>query len=288
MSMGGAWILEVDIQDFFGSLDHKRLREILDSRMRDGVIRKAIDKWLRAGVMEDGEVEYPEDGTPQGGVVSPVVSNIYLHEVMDKWFYADVRPRLKGASEMVRFADDIVLIFERESDARRVLEVLPKRFGKYGLTLHPGKTRLVDFRNPDELDVEGERKCFDFMGFTHYWGQARNRTWVVKRKTASKRLHRCLHAVTEWCRENRHESVRDQRDALVKKLNGHYNYYGITGNFQSLSKFYQHVRQIWHKWLNRRSQRRSITWSRFLEIVKTMPLPRPQIAHSALKASPTV
>jgi RNA-directed DNA polymerase len=171
MEMGGGWILEVDIEDCFGSLVHSHLREMLDRRVRDGVIRKAIDKWLKAGVMEDGKVEYPEDGCPQGGVVSPIVSNIYLHEVMDKWFDKEVKPRMQGKAHIMRWADDIVLIFEKETDARRVQEVLPKRFAKYGLTVHPTKTRLQEFRRPKRTDRKGKGD-FTFLGFTHYWGKS--------------------------------------------------------------------------------------------------------------------
>jgi group II intron reverse transcriptase/maturase len=260
MDMGGGWLLEVDIQNCFGSLGHQHLRSCLDQRVRDGVIRKAVDKWLSAGVMEKGEIEYPEDGCPQGGVVSPIVSNIYLHEVMDKWFDKEVKSRMRGKAHMVRWADDIVLIFEKEEDARRVQDVLPKRFAKYGLTIHPTKTRITEFRRPNRTDRTGKGN-FDFLGFTHYWDKSRKGNWVVKRKTASKRLRRSLHAITQWCRENRHETIRDQHQALKLKLSGHYQYYGITGNFRCLAGFMYSVRRTWFKWLNRRSQKKSVTWS---------------------------
>jgi RNA-directed DNA polymerase len=227
MEMGGGWLIEVDIADCFGSLMHSHLRNILDKRVRDGVIRQAIDKWLGAGVMEDGEITYPEDGCPQGGGVSPILSNVYLHEVMDTWFDNEVKPRMHGRAQAMRWADDIILIFAKESDARRVLEVLPKRFAKYGLTLHPTKTRLTKFRRPKRTD-KTEPGSFDFLGFTHYWGKSQKGKWVVKRKTASKRLQRSLRAVTQWCREHRHETLRDQHQTLRRKLQGHYQYYGIT------------------------------------------------------------
>jgi RNA-directed DNA polymerase len=286
MEIGGGWILEVDIQDCFGSFAHSHIRGCLDRRVRDGVIRKAIDKWLAAGVMEEGEVEYPEDGCPQGGVVSPIVSNIYLHEVMDKWFDKEVQPRMRGRTHMVRWADDIILIFQEERDARRVQEVLPKRFAKYGLTVHPTKTRLTEFRRPKWTDRKGKGD-FDFLGFTHYWGKSRNGNWVIRRKTASKRLQRSLLAITQWCRESRHETIRDQHQKLKRKLDGHYQYYGITGNFRCLASYLFLVRRTWFKWLNRRSQKKSLTWDKFARILELLPLPPPRIAHSYLCASPT-
>ena len=287
MDMGGGWLLEVDIQDCFGSLEHKHLRSCLDQRVRDGVIRKAIDKWLSAGVIEKGEIEYPEDGCPQGGVVSPMMSNIYLHEVMDKWFDKEVKPRMHGKAQMVRWADDIILIFQKEEDARRVHDVLPKRFGKYGLTIHPSKTRITEFRRPGGTDRKG-KGSFDFLGFTHYWGKSRRGNWVVKQKTASKRIQKSLRAIMQWCRENRHETIRDQHQTLKLKLNGHYQYYGITGNFNSLANFFYSVKRSWLKWLNRRSQKKSLTWDQFAKILKIHSLPRPRIVHSYLRASPTI
>lgn len=285
MKMGGGWLIEVDIQDCFGSLGHQHLRACLDRRVQDGVIRKAIDKWLKAGVWEEGRIEYPEEGTPQGGVVSPILSNIYLHEVMDRWFDRDVKPRMQGEAHMVRWADDILLMFKEERDARRVLAVLPKRFDKYGLTLHPKKTRLTEFRRPSRTDKEG-KGSFDLLGFTHFWTKSRKGNWVIGRKTASKRLRSRVRAVDDWCRENRHESVRDQHRTLVRKLNGHYQYYGITGNARSLENFLYQLRRSWHKWLNRRSEKKTLTWARFIEILEHYPLPTPRIVHSYLRASP--
>jgi RNA-directed DNA polymerase len=285
MSMRGGWILEVDIKDFYGSLVHQHLRIFLDRRVRDGVLRRTIDKWLKAGVMEDGNIEYPDDGTPQGGVVSPIASNIYLHEVMDKWFEETVKPRLRGRAHQVRFADDIVLIFEKEEDARRVLEVLPKRFGKYSLTLHPKKTRLLEFCRPARNAKRG-KSTFDFLGLTHYWGKSRQGNWVVKRKTASDRFQRSLRKVKDWCKANRHEKVSDQHQALKRKLTGHYNYYGVTGNSRSLANFLFQVTRIWFKWLNRRDQKKDLTWERFNQILECYPLPSPRIRHSALSANP--
>jgi len=224
--MAGGWVLELDIRKFFDSVDHERLREILRRRVLDGVLLRLVGKWLNAGVLEDGSLTHPESGTPQGGVISPLLANIFLHEVLDVWFDREVKPRLSGKAHLVRYADDAVLLFANEADARRVLDVLPKRFGKYGLTLHPDKTQLVEFRRPAQRppssddDPSGGGETFDLLGFTHFWGLSRTGKWIVKRKTASDRFRRALKRVVQWCREHRHDEVRAQWQALVRKLRG--------------------------------------------------------------------
>jgi group II intron reverse transcriptase/maturase len=287
--MGGGFILEVDIQAFFDSLDHSHLRSFLDKRVRDGVIRCTINKWLKAGVLEEGSVQYPEGGTPQGGVISPLLANIFLHEVMDRWFEDEVKPRLSGPCLLIRYADDLVLAFSKEGDARRVMAVLPKRFGKFGLALHPEKTRLMDFRRPreggqDKKSAQDARLgTFDLLGFTHYWGKSRVKgKWIVKRKTARKRFTQALKRMVQWCRTNRHLPVREQHRNLVLKLRGHYQYYGITGNGLALSRFYREVRRAWRKWLDRRSTRGNMDWDRFALLLAKYPLPQPRPIHSAL------
>jgi group II intron reverse transcriptase/maturase len=238
MEVGGGWVLEADIQGFFDALEHRVLREILDLRVRDGVLRRAIDKWLKAGVLEDGALRASEAGTPQGGVVSPLLANIYLHEVLDRWFARDVVPRLDGVAHLIRYADDFVIVFSSERDARRVLDVLPKRFGKHGLTLHPEKTRLVKLPHPFRRDTAGGGPTsFDFLGFNHHWAVTRRGKPVADQTTAKKRLARGLKAINEWCRANRHQPVEQQRAALSRKLMGHYSYYGITRNWLSLERF---------------------------------------------------
>lgn len=285
MNVRGGWVIEADIQDFFGQLQHDHLKSFLDQRVRDGVIRRTIHKWLKAGVMDFGKLSYPESGTPQGGVISPLLANIYLHEVLDKWFEYTVKPMLKGRAKLVRFADDFVCIFSHESDAKRVMETLPKRFEKYGLKLHPEKTRLIDFKEPKDPPGSGGRgNSFDFLGLQHHWGVSKKGQWCVKQKTGRSRLQRAIAAITKWCREHRHDPMRTQREKLVEKVRGHYNYYGITGNAPSLYKFHRRVEQIWFKWLNRRSQRTSFTWVKFTAYLKRYPLPRPRMYASALKA----
>lgn len=282
MEMRGGWILEVDVRKFFDSVDHDHLRAVLHRRVRDGVLLKLIGKWLKAGVLEGKGLTYPETGTPQGGVASPVLANIFLHEVVDQWFVKDVQPRLKGRALLVRYADDMVFVFEREEDARRVYDVLPKRFSRYGLTLHPDKTRLVPFLRPPLVvgrdDSEGPGS-FSFLGFTHHWGRARSGSWVVKKRTDRTRLSRALHRIREWCRTHRHEPLRTQQRQLALMMRGHYGYYGVTSNFDALQRFYRAVDVAWRRWLSRRSQRGAISWVRWNALRKVFVLPLPRIAN---------
>jgi RNA-directed DNA polymerase len=287
---GGGWVLEVDIRKFFDTLDHGRLREFLRLRIRDGVVLRLIGKWLNAGVMEEGELSFPEAGSPQGGVISPLLANLYLHSVLDEWFEQEVRPRLQGRTWMVRYADDFVMGFTHEADAHRVEEVLPKRFGKFGLTLHPDKTRLIPFHRPQPRSSgkgtgpAGRPGTFDFLGFTHYWGRSRRGNWVVKRKTAANRFRRALQAVSAWCRRHRHSAVGEQQRKLNQKLQGHYAYYGITGNAPALLSFRRMVRRIWRKWLCRRHRGRTLTWTTFARLEARYPLAPARVVHSIYTA----
>lgn len=279
MTVGGGWVLEVDVRKFFDHLDHGHLMRIVGRRVRDGVLSRMLGKWLNAGVFENGQVSHPELGTPQGGVISPILANIYLHEVVDEWFHRDVLPRLEGRARLVRYADDLVMVFAFESDARRVLNVLPKRFGKYGLTLHPDKTRLLDFRRPRRGNPSGPM-TFDFLGFTHHWGVSRNGKGLVKQRTAKDRFSRALRRVRTWCRDHRHQPVRAQQQALSQKLRGHYGYFGVTSNYLALSRFYREVRRTWQKWLSRRSNAGYVPWDRMLALLERFPLPPPRITRS--------
>jgi group II intron reverse transcriptase/maturase len=281
MAMGGGWVVEVDIRKFFDTLDQRHLQGIVRQRIQDGVLVRLIGKWLNAGVMAEGQLSYPDAGTPQGGVISPLLANIYLHEVVDTWFERDVRPRLSGRGELIRYADDLVMVFASEADARRVLAVLPQRFARYGLTVHPEKTRLLWFGDPRRSGGR-EPGSFDFLGFTHYWGRSRRGGWVVKRKTASGRFTRALGRVAEWCQRHMHEPLRRQHAALTKKLRGHYGYYGITGNAVALGRFLYEVQRRWHWALARRSQR-GMTWDRFNRLLEVFRLPPPRVMHSALR-----
>jgi RNA-directed DNA polymerase len=290
VKMAGRWVLEIDVRKFFETLDHGHLRSIVRKRVRDGMLLRLIDKWLKAGVMEGGTLTYPQAGTPQGGCVSPILANIYLHEVLDEWFTHQVAPRLGGRAHLIRYADDAVIIFEQEQDAQRVLEVLPKRLARYHLTLHPEKTRLVDFRRPDRRAlpppengaVRSRPGTFDLLGFTHYWARSRKGYWVVKQKTAKDRLRRALKRVTEWCRRYRHQPVRVQWTSLKQKLLGHYGYFGITGNYQALHNFWRRVMGAWQVWLSRRSQRAWISRERMQRLLERYPLPTPRLRTSSI------
>jgi RNA-directed DNA polymerase len=285
MAMGGGWVVEVDIQKFFDTLDHARLREFLQRRVRDGVLLRLIGKWLKAGVLEGDVWTTPDQGTPQGGVISPLLANVYLHYVLDEWFEREVQPRLSGRSFLIRYADDFVMVFRHEADARRVLEVLPKRFAKYGLTLHPTKTRLVPFTRPDRppgSDDGGPKPgTFDLLGFTHVWGRTRRGGWAVQRRTSSSRFSRAIKTIAQWCRRHRHLAVAEQHAALSQKLRGHDAYYGITGNDRALSRLRQVVRQVWRKWLARR-RAAPLPWDQFCRLVQHLVLPPPRVVHSAL------
>lgn len=279
--MRGGWVVEVDIKKFFDTVDHEHLQAILRQRIGDGVLLRLIGKWLNAGVLESLELSYPEEGTPQGGVISPLLANIYLHTVLDEWFVHDVRPALACQAEMVRYADDFAVLFANKQDAERFLAVLPKRFGKYGLTLHPDKTRLISFQRPDRVAESGDQDrpgSFDLLGFTHFWGRSRKGGWVVKQWTAKDRFRRALHRLREWCQWNRHRPLKEQHRALTSKLRGHYAYYGITSNSRRLSSFLHKASRVWYSALARRSQRR-LSWRTMNALLKRFPLPAPRIVH---------
>ncbi len=286
MDMGGGWILDVDIKSFFDTIPYCSLRAILNQRVRDGVLRRTIDKWLAAGVMEDGAVSRPDAGTPQGGVISPLLANVYLNEVIDQWFESEVKPRLRGRAFMIRYADDLVIALANEADASQVRAMLAGRLGQYGLSLHPTKTRVVEYRPRKRTSGStSDSGSFDFLGFTHYWGRTRKGGWAVKRKTAASRFRRTLKRLSDWCRRNRHQPVAWQHKRIVLALRGHYNYYGIAGNWRALDCLQHAVQGIWRKWLNRRSQNNHMPWKRFVELLKRHPLPAPTLRAAATGVS---
>jgi RNA-directed DNA polymerase len=280
MDLDIGWIVDADVSAFFDSLDHDLLRKRLQQRIADGRIIGLIGKWLKAGVVEGDTLSYPERGSPQGGVVSPMLANIFLHEVLDAWFEREVKPRMKGRCFLIRFADDFVIGCEREADARRIMAVLPKRFTRFGLTIHPQKTRLVDFRKPARRGEAGiGNGTFEFLGFTHYWTKSRRGYWVIKRVTAKKRLRRAMKAVWQWCRNHRHDPLREQHRKLSRRLRGHYQYYGIRGNYGQLEVLYEWADKAWRYWLSRRSQQSAIPWAKFYRLRTVYPLPQPSIVH---------
>ena len=288
MHCRGGWVLEVDIRKFFDTLDHGHLRRFLQLRVRDGVLLRLIGKWLNAGVMEDGSVSYPDSGSPQGGVVSPLLSNIFLHYVLDLWFEQDVKPRLRNRAFLMRYADDFVIGFRDHRDAQRVMEVVPKRFGKYGLTVHPTKTKLVPFRPPSSMtkgrgEPHDRPGTFDLLGFTHYWDRSRRGYWVVKLKTAADRFSRAVRSIDSWCQANRHLPLRAQQQKLNEKLRGHYAYYGVTGNSSALSRFLHEVERRWRKWLLRRNRDRALNWTLFRRLLQRFPLARVRTVRSVYR-----
>jgi hypothetical protein len=257
--------------------------ELIEKRVRDGSVLRLIRKWIQTGVIEEGRLLVRETGTGQGQTISPLLANIYLHYILDEWFENEVKPRLRGQAHEIRFADDAVLCFQYKEDADRVMEVLPKRFAKYGLTLHPEKTRLVEFGRYAEVNAKrrgNKPSTLDFLGFTHICARSRKGKFTVHVRTMKKRFKRGLTAIAEWCQENRHEPVDEQQKILNAKLRGHYQYYGRPTNYRSIQKFYREVCHIWKKWLSRRTRGDGMTWETFNALLRRHPLMRPRILHS--------
>ena len=276
------WVIDADLKSYFDSISHTHLRSFLDLRIKDGVVRRMIDKWLKAGVLEEGTVHRPVAGTPQGGVISPMLSNIFLHHVLDGWFEEVARPRLRGNCQLVRFADDFVVALEDRHSGKRLLDALGKRLGRYGLTLHEAKTRCVDFRRrrPYGRHWMASATTFDFLGFTHVWGRSLQGKDVVRQITAKGRFARALRSVHEWCKRNRHLPIEAQHDHLARAIRGHCAYYGLTGNGKRLRWFRYQVTRIWRTWLARRSRLRRMNWDRMNELLKRYPLPPVTITRS--------
>jgi RNA-directed DNA polymerase len=278
------WILEFDVVSFFDSVRRPQLMEMLQERVADGSLLRLIGKCLHVGVLDGGGFSEPSEGTVQGSTLSPLLGNVYLHTVLDLWFAEEVRPRLRGRATFVRYADDGIFGFERQDDAERVMAVLGRRMERFGLTLHPQKTRLLDFRRPSRSRGEGRGpNTFDFLGFCWYWRRTRRGNWMVACKTRRARLGRAIQRVYEWCRENRHLPVRQQHEALTRRVRGHINYFGVNGNSPSLRRLVHQVKRSWFKWLNRRSQRARLTWERFEDLLGDFPLPKARIVVSIWK-----
>ena len=269
------WVIDADVEKYFDSIRHSHLRSFLDLRIKDGVARRMIDKWLKAGVLEEGALHRPVAGTPQGGVISPMLSNVYLHQVLDEWFENVAKPRLQGRCQLVRFADDFVIALEDRHSGKRLLDALGKRLGRYGLTLHEAKTRYVEFRRrrPYGRHRMASATTFDFLGFTHVWGRSMKGKDVVRQITAKGHFARALKSVHDWCKRNRHLPIAAQQDHLAKVIRGHCAYYGLTGNGKRLEWFRYQVTRTWRMWLARRSRLRQLNWDRMNELLKRYPLP---------------
>ena len=270
LDVGHRWIFDADIKNYFGSIDHGHLWAFLDLRIRDGVVRRMIDNWLEAGVLDSGVLHRTETGMPPGGVISPLISNLYLHHVLDDWFERTVTPRLQGSCRLVRFADDFVIAFSDRQSGQRVLGVLGKRLGRYGLALHPTKTRFVDFRRASAKG-HGSSGTFDFLGFTHLWGRSRRGYHIVRQVTAKDRYARAVKSVFDWCKRHRHLPLTDPCEHLVQSIRGHCSYYGLTGNGKRLGGFRYEAIRAWRKWLARRSRSGTLTWQRMNAILLTHP-----------------
>lgn len=272
------WILEADIVSFFDTIDRRQLMEMIAERVPDGAMQRLVGKCLNVGILDGEQYSSSDEGTAQGSILSPLLGNIYLHHVLDLWFENEVRSRLRGHAVLVRYADDFVIGFEHEADAKRVMEVLHKRLERFGLALHPDKTRLLDFRRPSNDQTTGKGPgSFDFLGFTIHWRRSLKGTWSVAFRTRRARLGRAIRLVYDWCRSHRHLPIKEQHVALVRRIDGHMNYFGVTGNTRSLSLLIFYAKRAWFKWLGRRSQRGRITWERFAAIERRFPLPRPTV-----------
>jgi group II intron reverse transcriptase/maturase len=276
-------VLELDITAYFDAIVREQLMEMIERRISDASILRLIRKWINVGVIDEGRLLVNKTGTGQGQVVSPLLANIYLHYILDQWFEEEVKPRLRGKAFEVRYVDDVLLCFQNYEDAQKVLKVLDKRFSKYGLSLHPEKTRLVEFGRSALAKAERKKTqpaTFEFLGFVHVSARSRRGIFMVKVKTMKKRLKRSLKAAAEWCKAHRHDPVKDQHAILNAKLRGHYQYYGRASNYRSVRQFYKGVRRIWMKWLNRRTRGTTLSWDKYQQLLRRHPLLLPRITHS--------
>lgn len=275
------WILEADIASYFDSINHQKLLEMLSERVPDGAIKRLVGKCLHVGVLDGADLTTPDEGTAQGSALSPLLGNLYLHHVLDRWLEDEILPRLHGAAEIIRYADDFIIGFEHRQDAARVMEVLEKRLAKYGLSLQPEKTRLIPFARPSRAQTKGKGPgVFDFLGFRWYWQRARSGTWMLASKTRPAKLAKSIQSISQWCQRFRHKPIAEQHAALRVRIQGHFNYFGISGNGRSVVRFRTAVRRAWYKWLARRGQRRPLTWERYLLLLQTYPLPEPKVTKS--------
>jgi group II intron reverse transcriptase/maturase len=273
------YVVEVDIKGYFDSIEHEWLLRMLEERIDDRAFIGLIRKWLKAGILEtDGEVVQPVTGTPQGGVVSPVLANIYLHYALDVWFEKVVKPRCEGAAYLCRYCDDFVCAFQYKREAERFYRVLKGRLRKFGLELSEEKTNIIPFSRFRTK----EKTWFEFLGFEFRWGISRNGKDIIKRRTSRKKLRKSLRSLNSWCQRVRSLRLKRIIELLNVKLRGYYNYYGVIGNYKSLDEFFYHVRKILFKWLNRRSQKRSYNWEKFNRMLRLYRLEAPRIVESQI------
>jgi len=275
------WVLDADIRGFFDAIDHEWLVTFVEHRIADQRVIRHIRKWLKAGVLENGKRRYEECGTPQGGSISPLLANIYLHYVLDLWTQWWRRTQSNGDVYIVRYADDFVMGFRTQHDGERFMADLSERLARFGLALHDEKTRLIEFgryaANNRARRGEGKPETFNFLGFTHYCGQTRRGAFVVKRKTMRKRMQTKLKAIKEELRRRMHWPIYETRRWLARVLDGHFRYYGVPFNIEALSAFRYRVLRLWKRVLSRRSQKGHVTWERMARLAAY--LPRARILH---------
>ena len=275
-----SYVVEADIRSFFDTLDHDWLMKMLEHDIADKRLLELVHRFLKAGIMEQGKKLESDKGSPQGNGASPVLANVYLHYVLDLWFEKVVRPRCAGQAHLIRYADDFVCTFQCKGDANRFYNTLPKRFEKFGITLAEEKTRIIEFGRFAEVDRrergEGKPMTFDFLGFTFYCGKSKKGTFLVRLKSARKKMTSKLKKMSAWLKSNRDMKVSLLLDKLGRSLRGYYNYYCVAGNSWSINTFLFLIRKLLFKWLNRRSQKRSYNWSQFNDLMKTCPLPTPK------------
>jgi group II intron reverse transcriptase/maturase len=266
------YVVEADIKGFFDNIDHAWLLRMIEQRVADKPFLGLIDAWLKAGILEsDGQIIHPQTGTPQGGVISPILANIYLHYALDLWFERVVKAHCRGQAHIVRYADDFVCAFQYQSDAQRFYDVLPKRLAKFGLSVAPEKTCIHRFSRFEPTRTQR----FSFLGFAFYWEADTQGTPRVWRRTARVRLRNSIRACKDWLKAHRHTPVSALLGTMRRKMQGHYNYFRVIGNSSALRVFYRAVVKLLHKWLNRRSQRRSLTWANLTRLLERYPLPGP-------------
>jgi len=270
------FVVEADIKSFFDNVDHEWMTRMLKERIDDRPFLRLITKWLKAGILEpDGEVIHPVTGTPQGGIVSPILANVYLHYVLDLWFQKVVKKHCRGEACLIRYADDFVCGFQYQKDAERFYKAMGKRLEKFGLKLSAEKTKVTEFRR----DQQPSKTSFDFLGFEFRWDKDRDGKPHLKRRTSREKLRKSLKNFTDWCKANRHMRLEVLFKKLNAKLRGYYNYYGVIGNSASLMKFFKQATRILFKWLNRCSQRRSYTWRGFQELIEYFVIERPRVVE---------
>jgi group II intron reverse transcriptase/maturase len=272
------YIVEADIKGFFDNLDHDLLLEMLALRIDDKALLHLIRKWLKAGILEpDGMVIHPDTGTPQGGIVSPILANIYLHYVLDTWFNQAVKPRLRGRAFIYRYADDWVCGFQYRDDAERFYRTMPKRLAKFNLEVEPSKTKILRFSrfHPSRM----QDQTFAFLGFEFYWWHDQAGIARIKRRTARKKQLAKVQLIKDWIKKKRHLPKHEFFGTLKRKLTGHYNYYYVVGNSRAVWSFYSQAIEQTFKWLNRRSQRKSYNWETFRNVLSFMNVPVPRVTE---------